>query len=77
MAITAEESLLQFFAGVFEFLALRGELFEVFAAALGEDDVARGVQSLPLMVRAPSLLLCLSSWQRKQPGQSLCPMLFG
>ena len=26
---------------------------------------------------SPLAVLCLSSWQRKQPGQSLCPMLFG
>jgi hypothetical protein len=25
----------------------------------------------------PSALVWLPSWQRKQPGESLCPMLFG
>ena len=34
------------------------------------------LQSLEEMVR-PVALVCLLSWQRKQPGQSLWPMLFG
>ena len=58
-------------------LLAAGRHFEQFrAAALRENGVA-GVAIVGLDRRLPSSVLCLPSWQRKQPGQIMWPMLSG
>src|SRR5450432_3868140 len=54
-----------------------GESSSMSAAVLCARIVWQVLLSLALMVRLPSEVLCSPSWQRKHPGQSLWPMLFG